>query len=91
MVKAEPKKAEGSGLPLGHKGKYVLMPLLYPHDFPKEQPPPADRGVPGNFWHLMQMEVIPAREEAVKKSSNPALRLKPEASTLQKTGQQQVD
>lgn len=58
MLKAEPKKAEGSGLPLGHEGKGGLISLLYPHNSPVEQPLPAARGVLGNFWHLMQ-EVIP--------------------------------
>lgn len=59
MVKAEPKKAEGSGLPLGHEGKGGLMSLLYPYDSPWSNRLQLLEGVLGNFWHLMQMEVIP--------------------------------
>lgn len=59
IVKAEPKKAEDSGLPLGHEAKGGLMSFLYPHDSPEDHLFPAARVVLGNFWHLMQMEVIP--------------------------------
>lgn len=60
IVKAEPKKAEDSGLPLGHEDKGVLMSFLYPLDSPVQHLLPAAGAVLGNFWHPVQMEVIPA-------------------------------